>query len=1655
MSKNNHYIVAIGASAGGLEAIHEFFDNMPSGGSLSFIIIQHLSPDYKSLLVKLISLHTPMQVVEADNNMEVEAGCIYVIPNNKMLTIREGKLELQDKKFEKAPNTAVDIFLNSLAADRGHNAIAIILSGTGTDGSKGIQEIKKNGGFVIVQDPITAKFDGMPNSAIQTGATDLILAPELMPDEIFTYIKKKPERKAGAGKPDESSLPEIFNLIDKHCQYDFRNYKSSTILRRISRRMGLLGYQKFDDYLEILRTSPDECKFLGKEFLIGVTKFFRDSQAFELLYQHVIIPLVSEKSEDDVLKVWVVACSTGQEAYSIAILIDRAIQQLNRRPEVKIFASDMDPEAIEVASAGTYSPENLSEISPDQVRKYFIKDGKKYTIIPRIRKQIVFARHNVLKDPPFIKNDLVTCRNMLIYMDNVLQKKIVSTFAFSINPAGFLFLGPSESPSNLLSNFQEINGKWKIYRKTGQEGRFNQEMIPSTALTGAAKGRKTVKAKAEIPVQDLMKEMYETLTEKYRYAAVYIDQNFEIREAVGDFRKYLSLPDRITNLNIMRMVGKELAIPLNAAVRKSKKENTSVSLSNVRVEGKEKNLNIYIRPSERNDYTLVILSESREQVERNEMPVQITDQVSVNYIHDLEEELKETRNNLQMAVENLETANEELQSSNEELISANEELQSSNEELQSLNEELHTLNTEHQLRIKELVELNDDLNNYFASANVAQVFIDSELRIRKFNPGAVQLINLIPSDIGRPISHISTNLRENKTFINDINEVLKSNKTVEREVTLFNGSNHLMRITPYIKQGGNIGGVVITFVDITQVKELNSMIGGVFNATRSAIVALKAIRENNGRLVDLEIITANTSFYEISSKKGKLAGHSIRKSLPSLFNAEFLTRMENVIFSGNPYHLESELKISGEKIWFDVTVTKMTDGVVVNLTNIQEKKLAEQKLRKNYQDLIVSQEEVKQLNDQLERKVSERTRELSESEERFRLVTTAISDAIYDRDLVNDHIWWSDSFYNWFGYDNSDKSNNTRFWKDRIHKDDRNRVEKEMDDHINNGTEWEIEYRLLKNDGEYVSVLDRGMAIKNEHGIPYRLLGALTDNSVAEFEKQNIILKETNLQLEELVMQRTANLEAQKTILQNLFMQAPAMICTLKGPGHRFDLVNPVYQRIFGNRKLTGLPILEALPELKGQHILKILDRVYQTGKTYIGREERIMVSPDEGKEVEELYFNFIYQPTYNESNEIDGILVFAYEVSDQVRAREAIQQKNQELTKLNEEFKFVTDFMPQMVWVTDPEGNHIFYNAGWYEYTGTTFEQTKNEGWNNVLHPEDQERAWEIWRHSIKTGEPYEIEYRFRRYDGEYRWFLGRALPMLDEEGRIVKWFGTCTDIHDNRMMNDILEQKVEERTLELKKTNHELEITNNELFQFASIASHDLKEPLRKILMFSSLFYERHFQELSGDAREILDKITSSARRMHALVEDLLIFTRLSVTATFERCNLNVIVNEVLSDLELTIEEKKASFTIDELPSAEVVPGQMRQVFQNIISNALKFSGQEKAPHISIRCTRVSELIFNDAYDPKGSFIRISISDNGIGFENDYAEKIFTIFQRLHPRIKYEGTGIGLAIARKIIHQHNGIIRATGKLHQGAEFSFVIPLKQDKERVEVAVRL
>lgn len=986
-----HFIVGIGASAGGLEAIHEFFDNVPADyNELSFVIIQHLSPDYKSLMAELLTKHTKMKVSEANDGMMLEKNCVYVIPNKKNLIIRNGKLVLIDKNLSQSPNTAIDIFLESLAEEKGNHSIAVILSGTGTDGTRGIGAIQKRGGLVVVQDPATAKFDGMPNSAISSGKVDFILPPELMFDEISTYIKQGPLKGMFPdfdSDENQALVQDIIELIRNHTTYDFVYYKRPTINRRIMRRMMLNNIADLKDYLDFLYATPAEITQLCKEFLIGVTRFFRDKEAWEIIRKKVLPDLILKKYYNDSLKIWVAGCSTGEEAYSLAIAIKEELSKSGKELNVKIFATDIDKEALEFAAKGCYPDTIAADVSPERLERFFVKEGAKYTISPHIRKMVIFAHHDLIKDPPFSRMDLISCRNLLIYLNPVLQKKVLGTFHFALNLGGYLFLGSSETAGEMKSSLADVDKKWKIYK--------NIQASKGIGFDGAGSGL-TVKnivapqKNSRNQLQNNFTEMLnETLLEEFGYAGIYVDENFELIHAVGDFKKFIQLPDKKLNLNLLKMVPEEMMSPLSSALRKAVRENEKGAIRGIRVKdaGTIRVINIVIRPflDQSKDlprFVLVLFEENPpEESKTKEVEYYTAEDSNNQRIQDLEFELKETKENLQSAIEELETSNEELQSANEELLSANEELQSTNEELQSLNEELHTVNSEHQLKIKELMELNDDLNNYFRSSEIGQVFVDTNMLIRKFTPAATRQINLIETDIGRPINHISNNIRYEK-LVEDIKYVAQTKKSLEKEIQLNDSRWYLMRIIPYVRQDKRTDGVIVTFLDVTKLKELNDVIYSVLNSSLSSILAFKAVRNGREDIIDFQCLMANRSSETLlGSDASNLISKRLLDELPQIKTTGLFEEFVHVVNSGRNLHLEKHFDWSHLTGYFDVVAVKMGDGLVVTFTDITGKKVSEEKLVQANAELQEAQRKLQQLNSELERRVEERTRELRISED--------------------------------------------------------------------------------------------------------------------------------------------------------------------------------------------------------------------------------------------------------------------------------------------------------------------------------------------------------------------------------------------------------------------------------------------------------------------------------------------------------------------------------------------------------------------------------------------------------------------------------------------------------------------------------------------------
>jgi two-component system CheB/CheR fusion protein len=838
------YIIAIGASAGGMEAIHLLFDHTPEDG-VAYVIIQHLSPDHKSFMAELLTKHSKLQISIAEHEMPVEPNRVYLLPQGKNMTIKNRKLMLTDIKATQR-NTSIDIFFDSLAQSLGTKSIAVILSGTGSDGTKGIAAIKKNGGYVIVQDPESAKFDGMPISAIQSGNADIVLPPELIPGEIINYLKRdvlESNFVNEISEEEENTLIRILHLIQKHTPLDFSDYKRPTLIRRIVIRMTKNKMTQLSAYADFLETNPKEVKLLAKEFLIGVTKFFRDKEAFEVIEKKVIPEIVENKLQVDTLKVWVVGCATGEEAYSIAILIMERLTELKKSLEIKIFASDIDKAALQQASKGIFPAAIEKDVSKERLDKFFTKTDNGYKIRENIRKMIIFADHDIVKQPPYGKIDLISCRNLLIYINPILQKKILASLHFCLNLGGYLFLGPSESLSLLGKSFNEVDKKWRIFKSIEVVRNLRDTTYSTPGLEHSKFNRTPDEAfQKKNPQNMLASFVNQSLLEVSGFdAGIWVDTDFEIKESYGNYEKFL-LP-KIFNFNLLETLPEALSIATSNTVRKALKSEKTAAIDEVKFKknGIQQSVNVFVKPllaelTSSQTLALVLFSENESEpssntdVETFEMEAQ-----STRYLEEMKEELTKTKQQLNDAYHALEVSNDNVSSYNEELISSNEEMQSTNEELQSVNEELQTVNNEYQLKIKELADLNDDLNNYFRSTISAQLYVDSDLVLRKFTPSAIRQINLKESDIGRLLSDISTNIRFS-TLMDDINKVINSSITIDREVQTIDGRWYCMMAMPYLKhEYKHSDGVIITFHDITELKKAQDKLSRI-NADHNTFI---------------------------------------------------------------------------------------------------------------------------------------------------------------------------------------------------------------------------------------------------------------------------------------------------------------------------------------------------------------------------------------------------------------------------------------------------------------------------------------------------------------------------------------------------------------------------------------------------------------------------------------------------------------------------------------------------------------------------------------------------------------------------------------------------------------------------------------------------
>lgn len=830
----NNYVVGIGASAGGLDALQEFFDNIPTNTGMAFCVVQHLSPDFKSLMNELLGRHSKLKIATVLDGEKIEPNRIYLNPNHCSIIIKDGEFKYIPKEPKGNINLPIDLFFHSLAKEYREKSIGIILSGTGTDGSRGIKTIKETGGTIMVQDPLSAQFDGMPNTAISTGLVEYIGSSTELAKQVVEFPKKPSfygnVNKGATPSETEFIFNKILEEIYKKTGIDFKLYKNNTIVRRLEKRMGVVNISNISKYYDFIRKDDKEPEILKKDFFIGITGFFRDEMAWETLKNEVLPNLFLDNPPHKIIRSWVVACSTGQEAYSLAILYDEFIRENELNQDFKIFATDIDSSAIEIAARGEYIINEISDMPKERRENYFNKIGDRYQIIKRIRDKIVFSSHNIINNPPFIKMDFISCRNLLIYLLPKTQHKIFEYFQFSLNLNGYLFLGNSENFNNDLGEFKIVNSKWRIYLqifKSKKPLSLRQKIdIGGMELVNPQLRRPSniTKSKTSNKVSYL-----NYLSNTFAPKCIFIDADFNVLYINGDLQEFLKIPQGIFPHNLLKMLNKKLASIIRNGIRRLKEEKKTIVFKEIYtpLKNEEKIINLTFSKFEK-DSSISIISFEEKKGKANKAIVYDRyelDEFSKQIIEDLELEVKGKQEEIQFVIEELETTNEELETTNEELQASNEELQGTNEELQSVNEELYTVNSELTSRNKELTDLNNDIDNLLNSTHIGTLFLDNKLNIRKFTPELRRHFNLKYSDIGRTINSFSHRFHDDrgkKGFVNDVKKVIETGKDIELEVTDLDGETFLKRIRPFKTENKIIDGVVITFVNITKIKKIES-----------------------------------------------------------------------------------------------------------------------------------------------------------------------------------------------------------------------------------------------------------------------------------------------------------------------------------------------------------------------------------------------------------------------------------------------------------------------------------------------------------------------------------------------------------------------------------------------------------------------------------------------------------------------------------------------------------------------------------------------------------------------------------------------------------------------------------------------------------------
>ncbi|HEX8561762.1 MAG TPA: PAS domain S-box protein [Flavobacterium sp.] len=1741
-AKNEFLIVGIGASAGGVMALQEFFRHAPVKSGIAYVVILHLSPDYDSQLTAVLQRETKIPTTQVTAKVRIRPDHIYVVPPHQHLMIEEEHITVTENVSIQDRRAPVDIFFRSLADEHGPRSIAVILSGTGADGSMGLKRIKERGGACFVQNPREAEFNEMPRNAIASDLVDEILPVAEIATKIISYrnsigtveITEEPEDRT---EEQQQALREIFTQLRMHTGHDFSNYKRPTLLRRIERRINVRNLTDLPAYSKYLHDNPEETTALLKDLLISVTNFFRDKKPFDVIRSEVLPILFNGKSGEDQVRIWVPGCATGEEAYSLAMLCAEINMGTIDGPKIQIFATDIDEAAITTAREGLYTLNDTADVSPERLRLFFTRDGDRFRIRREIRETIMFAVHNVLKDPPFSHLDMVSCRNLMIYLNSVAKERVIETFHFSLNPGGYLFLGTSESVDGASDLYAIYNRDSHIFQR--RQVNIKSYPVPESTPLQIDKFRKD--AATQEQEQKLLErisfgDLHQQLLEEYAPPSLVVNEEYDILHLTERAGQFLQIVGGELTKNLLKLIKPELRLELRSALYQSTQRQTAVEARGLKViiNDKQETVNIHVRPVLRSGDTakgfILIVFEPAAEDSNHEILLSSDEPIA----QQLEEELIKVKAQLRASneqhdfqAEEMKASNEELQAMNEELRSAAEELETSREELQSINEELRTVNQELKVKIEETSVANNNLQNLINSTDIGTIFLDRSFRVALYTPAAGAIFNLIPADYGRPLTDITHKL-EYQNLLSDAETVLEKLNVVEKEVSTHDDYTYLMRLTPYRTDEDRINGVVITFVDITERKRNEKALRAAEENYRTELQQqveqrtkeLKESRDQYQTLVEntpdvitrwdkkLRLVYANTAFEKKTgvSNELMLGKTNAEMGQPKTYSSAYSESLKRAFEQGVTVEHFNTFPTPDGEVHFHTRMTPELNlegeietilAIARDITDIRKAEQEVESAREFLKSVLDSSLDViqvlKAVRDESgkitdftwvvnNRKAVEQNGGDVIGESLLKLNPGTVPSGVFDRMVevtetgvvqVVEQFYSSEQFEDSWFYQSMVQHDdgivmttrditaqikaerellalkdelaaraNDKYYQlfnsidegyciVEVHFDKKERpidfeyrevnpaFEKQIG--ISNATgktilelvpnieqKWFDLYGRVAKTGEPIRCREHSAALNRYLDLYAFRVGAPEDNQVAVIftdisehklaeealrhsEERLRVTMESALDFVIITMDINGNIEQWNTGAERILEYSSD-----EAKGQKIEIIYTEEDRA------AGVPQIELATAVNRGH----------------AEDERWHTRKDGSR----LFMSGITRPIYNP--QLTGFVKVARDMTDHQHAQEQVRL-------FEERYRIALESAGMAAWDWNIKENVIEWNQNHYTLLGIPLNDSNKDipYFLQYVHPEDRDFVLEELEHAVETAGVFNDEFRIIRRDNDaVLWMKGYGSTLSHENGRATRMVGVMFDITEQKLFTEELSRKVNERTMELQRSNDDLR-------QFAHVASHDLKEPVRKIRTFSRLLMSKYAENLVEEAKWYLGRIDSATDRMYGIIEGVFNFSKLTANAEpLQKIDLDELLEQIEGDLELVMAEKQAKITRKGLPSVIGNRVLIYQLFYNLILNSLKFSQENKPSRINLAGSATEE--------DHVRYWQIKLSDNGIGFDQEHAEDIFNPFARLNSADLYEGSGLGLALCKKIIERHDGFISANAKPYEGAEFTILLPM-------------